>query len=405
MTALLKNRAFVALTGADVLETIGVSLFNLILLTYARTFAQAQLLVSVVSVAAVLPGVFGLALGRLADRLVAKGRWLMRTKWLQAGLYAVMTPLINHRTMGIFFMVVAINLGSDLLGQLSACLRQPLLQAKVPTQWQAEALGINQGIATLMQLVGQAGGVVLIGLNGSYQLASAVNAFTFLLAGLVLNWQQRVLTLPLVAKKLPVLSIRALLRQVKVVMEASAGLNFVAVSLNLLLVNAVGASIDSILTLFLLQQGSRLPVSFSVGIVIVNTGFIGGLILGSWLQLAWLSRLTYRTMVWFTIGVLSLIYIELWWGQNFWVVTLGMLLAGFGMGQLNPKLNAGLLQRAPAEIVGSLQGLLMSLATLAVPIGSIGIVLIYNVESQQAAYGVSLGLLVLAAGCLIKRSA
>lgn len=68
MKILVKNTAFLTLTGADLFETIGTSFFNILLLTYAKGFQQANLLVSIVSIATVLPGVFGIVTGTLADR-------------------------------------------------------------------------------------------------------------------------------------------------------------------------------------------------------------------------------------------------------------------------------------------------------------------------------------------------
>lgn len=74
-----------------------------------------------------------------------------------------------------------------------------------------------------------------------------------------------------------------------------------------------------------------------------------------------------------------------------------MGVAGFGMGQMNPKLYANLMKIAAADELGSINGVLTALATISIPVGSVGIVLIYNAVSPIAAYGVSLGLLVLAA--------
>ena len=95
MKLLLGNKAFLTLTTADFFETLGTSLFNIILLTYARSFTQASLLVSIVSVATVLPGVFGFFTGRLADRQRNKRWWLVSLKFIQAGLYLVLAQLIT----------------------------------------------------------------------------------------------------------------------------------------------------------------------------------------------------------------------------------------------------------------------------------------------------------------------
>jgi MFS family permease len=86
MKNLGRNRAFVTLTVADLFETIGTSLFNIILLTYARTFAQANLMVSLVSVATVLPGIFGMLTGRLADSQTNKRGLVSRFEICSSGI-------------------------------------------------------------------------------------------------------------------------------------------------------------------------------------------------------------------------------------------------------------------------------------------------------------------------------
>lgn len=400
MRALWQNRTFLTLTGADFFETLGISLFNIVLLTYAKTFTDAKVLISIVSVATVLPGVFGMFTGRLADQLVAKHRWLIGTKFLQAVLYVLLAQLITVHTRTVFMVVVVINVFSDILGGFSSNLRMPMLQAKVPTTIREEAIGVNQGVSTFMQIIGQAIGVALIGMTGDYQLAGYVNAGTFLLAGLVLlSGQRSIIVVITRAATRP--TWRHLLVQIKTAFEASVGVNVVALFGNIMLINAVGASIDAIINLFLLSQGTRLPISFSVAVLITNTIFIIGMIVGSVLHMGIFESWSYQRFVWITIVTVTGIYLNLMTWQNYWLVVFGMGIAGFCMGQVNPKLNASLLRVADAEIVGSLQGLLTSLSAISLPIGSIGIVLVYNVVSSDAAYWLSIVLLMMSGSCLL----
>lgn len=154
MLSLRRNRAFLVLTGTDFFETIGMSLFNIILLTHAKGFAHADLMVSLVSIGAVLPGVFGIVMGPLADRVHRKRNWLVATKFVQAALYVLLAELINDRQISVLIIIIMINLGSDVLGLFSTSLRMPIIQNKVPVVQREQAVGINQGIATLMQMVG-----------------------------------------------------------------------------------------------------------------------------------------------------------------------------------------------------------------------------------------------------------
>ncbi|MDL2061053.1 MFS transporter [Lactiplantibacillus paraplantarum] len=402
MKNLSHNRAFVTLTVADIFETIGTSLFNIILLTYARTFAQASLMVSLVSVATVLPGVFGIITGRLADTQSNKRGWLVGLKFIQAMLYMVLAQLITSKQVGLLLIIIAINLCSDILGMMSSSLRMPLLQAKVTADLQEEALGINQGIGVLVQTLGQALGVSILAATGDYQLAGYLNAVTFLLAGVVLLCGYGALKLPSVpAATTP--PFRQLLQQVRVAMEAGAHMNVLALLASVLLLNAVGASVDALLNLYLIDHGAALPLSFGSAVLVMNTAFVIGSVAGNLLHTGWFQKWSFRAVMLTTVVTFEGLFIDLLSWQNYWVVVTVMMIGGFCMGQANPKLMASLLKVADRQIVGSLSGIINSLATISIPIGSVGLVLLANVVGPQAAYLTAMGLLLACGGCLFIR--
>lgn len=402
MKNLSHNRAFVTLTVADIFETIGTSLFNIILLTYARTFAQASLMVSLVSVATVLPGVLGIITGRLADTQSNKRGWLVGLKFIQAMLYMVLAQLITSKQVGLLLIIIAINLCSDILGMMSSSLRMPLLQAKVTADLQEEALGINQGIGVLVQTLGQALGVSILAATGDYQLAGYLNAVTFLLAGVVLLCGYGALRLPSVpAATTP--PFRQLLQQVRVAMEAGAHMNVLALLASVLLLNAVGASVDALLNLYLIDHGAALPLSFGGAALVMNTAFVIGSVAGNLLHTGWFQKWSFRAVMLTTVVTFEGLFINLLSWQNYWVVVTVMMIGGFCMGQANPKLMASLLKVADRQIVGSLSGIINSLATISIPIGSVGLVLLANVVGPQAAYLTAMGLLLACGGCLFIR--
>ncbi|WP_251897559.1 MFS transporter [Lactiplantibacillus paraplantarum] len=402
MKNLSHNRAFVTLTVADIFETIGTSLFNIILLTYARTFAQASLMVSLVSVATVLPGVFGIITGRLADTQSNKRGCLVGLKFIQAMLYMVLAQLITSKQVGLLLIIIAINLCSDVLGMMSSSLRMPLLQAKVTANLQEEALGINQGIGVLVQTLGQALGVSILAATGDYQLAGYLNAVTFLLAGVVLLCGYGALKLPSVpAATTP--PFRQLLQQVRVAMEAGAHMNVLALLASVLLLNAVGASVDALLNLYLIDHGAALPLSFGSAVLVMNTAFVIGSVAGNLLHTGWFQKCSFRAVMLTTVMTFEGLFINLLSWQNYWVVVIVMMIGGFCMGQANPKLMASLLKVADRQIVGSLSGIINSLATISIPIGSVGLVLLANVVGPQAAYLTAMGLLLACGGCLFIR--
>lgn len=61
----LKNKTAALLLSADFFETIGTSIYNIILLTYAKSFIHPKLFVSIVSISMIIPGVFGFYLWKI----------------------------------------------------------------------------------------------------------------------------------------------------------------------------------------------------------------------------------------------------------------------------------------------------------------------------------------------------
>lgn len=399
MKKLLNNQAFLTITGADFFETIGTSLFNIILLIYAKSFVHANIMVSIVSVASVLPGILGVFTGQFADRTADKRLWLIITKFIQGALYLVLAQLITRKQVFLLMIIILINIISDILGMYSSGLRMPIIQDKVPTDVQEQAVGINSGIATLMQIVGQAIGVSFLAINHDYQMAGYLNALSFFIAGFVLLSGYR--TLKLQPIKAPMRNLKKMIREIKVALEASSQIRAGKLLTSILLLNAVGASLDAIINLFLIDNGNTMPFHFGVSVLVINIVLVTGSILGSVLHTGFFQKLSFKLVMLLSVAALGLLFVNLMLWKNFWVILIMLGLSGFGMGQANPKIMASLLKVADADIVGSLSGLLDSLAVMSIPFGSIGLVLIYNLISAKAAYLVAITLLLGCVLCLI----
>ena len=399
MKNLLRNKAFLTLTSVDLFETIGMSLFNIILLTYARTFAQAHLMVSLVSIATVLPGIFGIVTGQIADRTRNKRFWLAFTKFTQALLYLLLAQLINQKQIFILLIIIAINIVSDLLGMYNNGLTMPIIQQKIDENEQEQAIGINSGILTIMQTVGQAIGISLLAITKDYQLAGYVNAATFLIAGLIVLVGYQNLTVKEEKKTAP--SAKRLLRQMKQTLEASADINAWGLVGSIFFINAVGSSLDAIINLYLVDQARYLPFSFSVSVFVINTVLVVGQISGSVLHSGWFKKLSFKSVMITCVISWIIFYLDLLNGFNsFTIVIITMAIGGFCMGQANPKLTAALLKTAEPDIIGSLTGLMNTISIISMPLGTIGLVLLYNLVNPASSYIVSMVLLGCSVICL-----
>ena len=393
------NKTSLTITGANLAETLGISIFNIILLTYARNFQHPTALVSIVSLGSIVPGVLAVIIGRLADYSLDKRWFLIGAKLAQAALYVMLALIITKRTFILFLVVVLINIVSDCLGIYSASLRLPILKERIPDESRQQMLGLNQSVTTLLQPVGQSLGITIIAATHDYALAGYINALTFLIAAFILILGRRTIDVRIEAhpKKQHASDLR---HQVIAILQHSSGMNIISLLTSIIVVNGVAASIDALINLFILNHPHLTTLPFSVEILLVNVLFIAGSVIGSLAKSQFLDHRSYRAIMataTLTILVLFINFIAL---QSYWLLLGGMSFTAFCLGQLNPKLTAQIIATTDQTIIGTVTGALSSLVTIAVPLGSIGLVLLYNVIAPTMAYSTGIFFLLIGIAAL-----
>ncbi len=174
---------FFALVSSQVFSQMGNNFFSLALLWYVLKQTGSQSDVAVMATLQVVPNVFSLFTGTLADRM---NRWTLM----------IGTDVVRFVTVGVIAALGFIHsLPLWLLGGLVFILQvvgtffTPAEMAVFPTLVDEEALpianGINQALTMVSQLIGMALGGLLLGLWGPFILVS-VNSFTFLISFLSL---------------------------------------------------------------------------------------------------------------------------------------------------------------------------------------------------------------------------
>ncbi|WP_404819483.1 MFS transporter [Levilactobacillus mulengensis] len=140
---------------------------------------------------------------------------------------------------------------------------------------------------------------------------------------------------------------------------------------------------------------------FSLEILLINTCFILGTIFGSLCKIRWIDCLSFKCLMILDIGLLIFLFSNFLLIQNYWFVLFTVFLTSFGLAKLNPKLYAQIIEAADEKIVGTVVGTLGSLVTAAVPIGSVGLVVLYNSVSPDFAYLTAIALLIVGMTTLI----
>ncbi|KZU92588.1 integral membrane protein [Lactiplantibacillus plantarum] len=71
-------------------------------------------------------------------------------------------------------------------------------------------------------------------------------------------------------------------------------MNVLALLGSVLFLNAVGASVDALLNLYLIHRATQLPFSFGVAILVMNTADVFGSVAGNLLHTGYFQRWTFR---------------------------------------------------------------------------------------------------------------
>ncbi|AEV95893.1 MFS transporter [Pediococcus claussenii] len=396
INSFFKNRAVITLTLANVFEVLGISIFNIVILTYAKDFPNANLFVSIASVASIFPGILGLILGRLADNTRKKSAALIRIKIYQAFIYILLANIITAKTTNIFFLVILINITSDILGMYSNNLQAPIVQKRVPSNLQRTTLGISQSVSMLVQPIGQSIGVVTLSLWHSYAIAGYINAIAFILSAIVLYLGKSSIKLSSKfssksnKRKKSFLSI---FKQIFKTLRTASGVNVPLLLISIMLANTLTAGFSVINNLFLLDHPNVSGLPYSVSVLCVSIANIIGAIIGSLFHTRLTDKITLQRLISFEIICLVVLFINLWVFHYFLLILIPYFLLGWSIGQFNPKLDSEILKISDPNIIGSVFGAITSIATVASPIGSVGLVLIYNLFPTWITFSIVISIL------------
>lgn len=400
----LKNKTAALLLSADFFETIGTSIYNIILLTYAKSFIHPKLFVSIVSISIIVPGLFGFIWGKLSDQTRRKSMNFTLMKFCQFLLYMLLAVVIVKKNTIVFAITILINVVSDCIGQYCGSLRASIIQNRIDEENQRSTLGLSSVISSLMVPLGQSLGVIILKITKAYYLAAIANALSFLISGLITLLGQKLIyyySNPSKTVTVETQQPKINMNKVKEAIYKATSMPFVNFIICLGLINAVGASIDSVISLFFISYPHATPFSFSVSLVIINTFYIVGSILGNITDISWLKNKSVIIILIYSSVLIAGIYLNFLLFKNFWLTVFLMFAVAFIIGFLNPTIDSKLMKNTDPAIMGSMWGIIGTLATVSIPFGTVGLVLIYNVVSPKAMFIVAIAVMLLAIALLM----
>lgn len=395
MIKILKNKAVFGLLGSTFFQVLGISLFNMILLILAKSSNQPSLWVTIASIASTIPGVLSALLGKIAGDLTNKVKWVILLTFSQSAIFVVLfTVFLSHNPSDLG-IAIAINLISDIVGVVIGLLKLPIIQNKVPKELRQQTIGIYDSIGLIMQPIGQAIGLSYIATTGNYTLGSFINAATFFISGCILFLSRKNLSYVESQNDSNEKTNKGVgFKKAFSSLGNITGLPIVHVLGALIILNALGASIDGILNLYILDHPQVSPLGFGLTILIINIIFVVGNVLGSVVVNDFLKKASIQKLLLIAAGLLGIFFIILMLNLSVLLIMIVLFGITYVLGKINPKLSAMLMDNVDSSLLSTILGILNSSLTIATPIGSIFLVGGYTLIGKNKILSISLIMIV-----------
>ncbi|WP_225049118.1 MFS transporter [Lacticaseibacillus kribbianus] len=396
MNIYLHNRPFRALANASFLSSIGSVLFNFVFLVYAQTLPFKTLALSLVTAINLVPQLLAVPSGYLADHLAPRRRLtaMIGLRLVQAAAYVVLAFAIQAPgSLGLFAVLLAINLGSDLLADFTGSLVLHYQKHVLANQDEyQQGFGLLSGVGNIISLVFQAlGASLIVLLHHNYFLFGLINAASFALAALVLVHDRAVFraadraaqAAQVQAPTAPESMGQGIGRALTFITRDRFLFGIIGLALG---VNALGTGLDGLLTVLLANTPALWFGSFATTIAVVGVAAslsttVAALFMHDGLKNWSLPALAAVTMMALAAESANLV----WWHNGPAMVAL-LVIACYPVGKINPRLSAIVLARVDAAHLATVSSALQTLVMLGAPAGTAVFLGIANVVSPTAAW-------------------
>lgn len=396
MNIFFKNRNFRYLLTSNILSVIGITLFDIVFIIYAKSFPNPELAISAVTFISTLPFLSDFLLGYAADKTKDPIKMIIKIRAFQASLYFIFAIVVDFSQSWIVFgIVLLINLLSDLSGTYSTYLTLPITKNIVEQKNLTSARSFQTGIMNIIDLTGKLFGATLIVLlKYNYSLFGLLNAFFFTLS-VILFWINRKSFYEVVSyarnEKFVNKSLKKTVKQFYI-----DSLN------NLRILNSIRqifhfTIIFSIMNLISSAQFSLIALSYnkyehlqfgSFGFTIALFGTIEsfGLILGALVPLSYFKNKSVEFNLIMEILLTCGIILNIMYIQDKYSLLLLTFLSGYFLGLSNPRIDSFIMIITPENSLSSVTSIFYSIIQLTVPIGSALFLFIANTVSIELSW-------------------
>ena len=373
MQELLKNKPFVTMVLASLLNTVGGELFNIVFIVYAQTMPFAGLAVSIASMAWVAPALTAILTGYLADRTVHKTRMQVVIKLIQVCIYLAMAMTIGRsKSLPVFLLLVAMDMTSSMLEGYAGSLWMPVLKHLVQPGQLHQATSITSAASSVAAVISAGGGAVLIALLGNrFAVFALINAATFLLAGILVAIGYREFTRVEVASNgSPPDKPSGLASSLRVTLGEFRSSTFLILIVGFgCLVNLLGTALQPLLNLGLISMPGVWWGSYGTTIAAVNGISSLGLILGALLAADPLRRLPMAHLLTGVMVAAAMVGVNLVWLHIPALLFLPLLVMNYLLGKINPRFMAMLISTVGEDHLAATMGVVQTVMMIGAPMG------------------------------------
>ncbi|MDR3241640.1 MAG: MFS transporter [Lactobacillaceae bacterium] len=377
MIAILKKYKatdFKWIFASNILESTGMSVFNLVFIIYVTNEAPADFkswAITIVSVFNSIPALANILTGYFADRSKNKIRIAKTIKLVQGLLYLIAAVAIHSSfSIVLFGLLIIINLTSDLVGQYSVGLLYPMSLKIIESNDRERLNGLQSGIIQTVIVSGQFIGTLFLSLmNSNYAVFSILNGALFFSSFMMIRHLKEIKIQD---------EIKETVEDKKNDMTfGNAIKNLFAVPLLGFYVSIysvgglIGVAIEQVFILYFANNKDMQIGNMALTITLMSVTFICGEIIGNILTLRWFEKQTFTNLIFIQMLLILLLIIFGLLKINSILILVLLMMIAFIQGNTVPKLNAWLMNNTLPDNIALSLGVLNTTMSFMLPIGTL----------------------------------
>ena len=373
MKTILNNKLFLATFAADMLSNLGDVLYYLALMNYVLLLPEAKFAISLVTLSESLPFLSMLFMGIWGDRTKNKVDRVLTTLLFRVGLYVLVGLAMGFDpSLWVLILAVSVNILSDLACQYENALFTPISLRIIPLEDREKTYAFRQATGSILRIVFQSSGTVLVGIM-TYQNLAFFNAATFLASAAIMFLLRTKLKnvlkeQPLTASQRDEVEVGNFLQNswqsIKLAYQTVQQLPLIKASILAVSgLNAVFAGQDALLLLTMDENPAFALVNPTTTLSMQATLVLVATILGSILSTTIFKDTDFMTiirlMVWMPVFLFLGFFL-----QQIYLVLLVNFLSMVLVGACQPKLNAFIVRVLPEDQLATIGAGIDSFSTL-----------------------------------------